>query len=192
MNTDKIEWLKSEPNPEDLTSINGIIVMLNHVVEEKLDELTDHSWSTKNYQSKFININGRDYISASLELNVSFFSNIEEGGGYYTRTLVGAVTFPLDHFPDNQHWDNTAKTLCITNAASDLGRQFGRYFNKVEPVILDRKAEKINKRVKLKPSVAILNEYTMAIIGKNQDKIKQLTEIYDIATPNEEGDKNAS
>lgn len=185
MNTDKIEWLKSEPKPEDLTSINGIIVMLNHVVEEKLDELTDHSWSTRNYQSKYININSRDYISASLELFM-FKGSLEE------RTLVGAVTFPLDHFPDNQHWDNTAKTLCITNAASDLGRQFGRYFNKVEPVILDRKAEKINKRVKLKPSVAILNEYTMAIIGKNQDKIKQLTEIYDIATPNEEGDKNAS
>lgn len=52
-----------------------------------------------------------------------------------TRVLVGAVSFDVSFF-GNDHIANTAKSLCITNAASDLGRRFGKDLNPKEAAMM--------------------------------------------------------
>lgn len=170
------DWLRQPPAEEEIEIILGIKVLRQRVIEEKLDFLTNQTWGTSNYHSKYFTLEGRMFISASLELKVLY-------GGYSgePRTLVGAVTFPLDFFPDNIHYDNTAKSLCITNAASELGKQFGRGLNAdVQPVIIGK-----SKRdaVLIEPDMSIKKSYVDAVANNNQQVIDHLRRIYKFPEP---------
>lgn len=74
-----------------------------------------------------------------------------------TRVLVGSYSFDVSRF-GNDFVANTAKSLCISNAASDLGRRFGKDLNPDEPSILLAGAEKpidLNTEVKNKISESL-------------------------------------
>lgn len=63
-----------------------------------------------------------------------------------TRVLVGAVSFDCSFF-GNDHVANTAKSLCISNAASDLGRRFGKDLNPNIPPVVSALTPGANKIV---------------------------------------------
>ena len=134
------------------------------IIESLLDELTEQNWSTRNFQfnrvSQKVQITnpkvpqGTGYVydmvdkvmcDASLELVVTYRmmvpAPIHDGTGpvqvekEITRTLVGAVSFDVSFF-GNDYIANTAKSLCISNAASDLGAKFGKNLNPKEASIM--------------------------------------------------------
>ena len=160
----------------ELAEINGVLCLINLSVEKLLDEFTDYNWDTRAYQSKYLEIDNEMFISASLELVVRYDEK--------ERTFVGAVSFPLSYFPNNVHFDNTAKTLCITNAASDLGKRFGRGLNKVTPVVVANDPIKsISVQTsKRNPDFEVLKAYQDAILKGDSEKIKNLNDIYNLPT----------
>lgn len=136
---------------------NKVKIIPQKIIETLLDELTEQNWSTRNFQ--FSSVKRKpNYIpngtvvpaeevmmcDASLELVVTYkvvvpispyeqYDQQPRGSQtqkeiQITRVLVGAVSFPCDFF-GNDHVANTAKSLCISNAASDLGRRFGKDLN---------------------------------------------------------------
>lgn len=127
------------------------------IIETLLDELTEQNWSTKNFQfSRWNEMNvqyfdnagnlepptvKRTMCDASLELVVTYrqmvISPLHDDSApvliekEITRTLIGAYSFDVSLF-GNDHIANTAKSLCISNAASDLGKRFGKDLNPKE------------------------------------------------------------
>lgn len=152
-------WLKKKPNKSEIVEIQTdkgkVNIIPQKIIESLLDELTEQNWSTKNFQFSRYNeivdntLNpggslvkvGRTMCDASLELVVTYRAMVpaplHTGNGpvSITRVLVGAVSFDVSFF-GNDHIANTAKSLCITNAASDLGRRFGKDLNPREPAML--------------------------------------------------------
>lgn len=153
---DVAKWLKSAPRKNEIVEIqNGkdkVKIIPQKIIESLLDELTEQNWSTRNFQfSRFTIPAGVDFgnpgtigktmCDASLELVVTYRTMvpapIHDGTGpvmvekEITRVLVGAVSFDVSFF-GNDHVANTAKSLCISNAASDLGRRFGKDLNPKE------------------------------------------------------------
>lgn len=156
-------WLKSKPRKSEIKEIqtdkNGkketVKIIPQKIIESLLDELTDQNWSTKNFQftrftERIINaqgyeIIGRTMCDASLELVVTYRmmapapihddtvpAQVEKE---ITRVLVGAYSFDVSLF-GNEYIANTAKSLCISNAASDLGRRFGKDLNPKESAMM--------------------------------------------------------
>ena len=145
-------WLKSKPRKSEIKEIqNGkdkVKIIPQKIIESLLDELTDHNWSTRNFQfSRFTETWSSDtktlrcFCDASLELVVTYRqmvpAPIHDGTGpvqvekEITRVLVGAYSFDVSLF-GNEYIANTVKSLCISNAASDLGRRFGKDLNPKE------------------------------------------------------------
>ena len=159
---DVAKWLKTAPPKSQVVEIqngtNKVKIIPQKIIESLLDELTEQNWSTRNFQfSRFTIPAGVDFgnpgtigktmCDASLELVVTYkmvvpVSPYEDAAAIgpvrqsvkeieITRVLVGAVSFDVSFF-GNDHVANTAKSLCISNAASDLGRRFGKDLNPKE------------------------------------------------------------
>lgn len=140
---DVAKWLKTAPRKSEIVEIqNGkdkVQIIPQKIIETLLDELTDQNWSTRNFQfsrsAQLISTTGlpieKVMCDASLELVVTYCVAEKE----ITRVLVGAVSFDVSYF-GNEHVANTAKSLCITNAASDLGKRFGKDLNPKEASII--------------------------------------------------------
>jgi len=180
------EWLKLQPNDDEIEMIEGVNIIRQKKIEELLDEMTDQNWSTRNYQSKYFKVGEVDYISASLELVVNYWSD----DILIQRTFVGAVSFQLSFF-SGQHIDNTAKSLCIVNAASEIGNRMGRNLNpSVHPVIegkkLNKLQQKIKAAVKVAPDAGIQAQWNTAVERQNMKMVKYLYAMYTI-TPGEDG-----
>lgn len=155
-------WLKKKPNKSEIVEIqNGkdkVKIIPQKIIETLLDELTEQNWSTRNFQftrwteqtnrppdnavpGQLYPSGTRTMCDASLELVVTYRmmvpAPLHEGTGptqvekEITRVLVGAYSFDVSLF-GNDHIANTAKSLCISNAASDLGRRFGKDLNPKE------------------------------------------------------------
>lgn len=132
--TDINKWLNLPPRKSDIAEIKTgadttIKIIPEKIVESMLDEMTGQNWDTVKFQSyRFIDATKSPAVilmDASLELIVKYKG---KDGIDVIRTLVGAVTFDTAFF-NNTHHNNTAKSLCISNAASDLGKRFGKDLN---------------------------------------------------------------
>ncbi len=163
------------------------------IIESLLDELTEQNWSTRNFQfsrysqkSKITkdgvpavyDVVDKVMCDASLELVVPYkvvvpFSPYEVAPNpgqtlkeiEITRVLVGAYSFDTSLF-GNEYIANTAKSLCISNAASDLGRRFGKDLNPKEASMMI---------LGMKPPVQIPGQVSAEAknkIGESLDKIK--------------------
>lgn len=152
---DVAKWLKTAPRKSEIVEIqNGkdkVQIIRQKIIETLLDELTEQNWSTRNFQfsrwTETIPMGpnavsmGRTMCDASLELVVTYRmmvpAPLHDTTGpvqvekEITRVLVGAYSFDTALF-GNDHIANTAKSLCISNAASDLGRRFGKDLNPKE------------------------------------------------------------
>lgn len=153
---------------------NKVKIIPQKIIETLLDELTEQNWSTRNFQfSRWVeeyeeapaNVPGQVYTmlkkkrtmcDASLELVVTYKMVVAVSPYEYkqtqagkkeievTRVLVGAVSFDCAFF-GNDHVSNTAKSLCISNAASDLGRRFGKDLNESIPPVINSLGAGSNK-----------------------------------------------
>lgn len=180
------EWLRLQPNDDEIEMIEGVNIIRQKIIEELLDIMTDQNWSTRNYQSKYFKVGDVDYISASLELVVNYH---DDNRVLIQRTFVGAVSFQLSFF-SGQHIDNTAKSLCIVNAASEIGNRLGRNLNQsVQPVIegkLSKAQQKVKAAVKVAPDAGIKAQWNEAVQKNNVKKAKYLFGFYNII-PGENG-----
>ena len=153
---DVAKWLKTAPRKSEIVEIqNGkdkVKIIPQKIIESLLDELTEQNWSTRNFQFSTrlanqteLTQNLRTMCDASLELVVTYRmmvpAPIHDGTGpvmvekEITRVLVGAYSFDTSLF-GNEYIANTAKSLCISNAASDLGRRFGKDLNPKEAAMM--------------------------------------------------------
>lgn len=161
---DVAAWLKKAPPKGQIVEIqNGskkVKIIPQKIIESLLDELTEQNWSTRSFQLSRWTDNVETWpeiresnsvpsfkpvtmCDASLELVVTYrvkvLAPLQEKEVWMekeiTRVLVGAVSFDVSFF-GNDHVANTAKSLCITNAASDLGRRFGKDLNPKEDRIM--------------------------------------------------------
>ncbi len=163
------------------------------IIESLLDELTEQNWSTRNFQfnrvSQKVQITnpkvpqGTGFVydvvdkvmcDASLELVVTY--RIMVAGPLdttsalmvekeITRVLVGAYSFDISLF-GNDHIANTAKSLAIANAASDLGNRFGKSLNPKEAAMMI---------VGMKPPVFIPENVSDEVKNKISDTLSKLT-----------------
>lgn len=166
---DVSKWLKQSPKKSEIVEIQSgkdkVKIIPQKIIESLLDELTEQNWSTRNFQfNRFVEPVKKMYADnsgsynaertmcdASLELVVTYRvmvpSLMHDVSApvliekEITRTLVGSYSFDTSLF-GNEYIANTAKSLCIANAASDLGRRFGKDLNPKEAsmMILGMKA----------------------------------------------------
>lgn len=124
------EWLTQEPDVDVATLIEGGRYIPIETAENLLD-LFD-SWSTQNFN--YYLYKGEGYgnlgVAASLELVVEYMGK----GNPVRRTLIGACNFTMKSIAPNTHFMATAKSECVKNAMSDLGKRFGRGLNANMPV----------------------------------------------------------
>ncbi len=156
---DVAAWLKKSPPKGQVAEIqNGdkkVKIIPQNIIETLLDELTEQNWSTRNFKmvrwtevlpSKSNEpVRTRTICDAHLELVVTYRTMadapLHTGTGplkmerEITRVLVGAYSFDCSLF-GNDYIANTAKSLCIVNAASELGRRFGKDLNPKEDRML--------------------------------------------------------
>src|SRR3954471_6997584 len=125
MNT-MYEQLHSEPRELEIDTLpNGAKYLHINKLEDALDEVFD-SWGTQNfsyylYRNSYANL----CVAASIELWIEF----DDGGKLKRRTFVGTSNFSIKSIYPNTHFMSTAKSECVKNAASDIGKRFGRALN---------------------------------------------------------------
>lgn len=150
-----------------------------HIPIEQLESCLDKfNWSTQNYQWQvFKDGYANLQVAAALELVIIFVTGEGEA---IKRTFVGACNFPLSqlgHIPD---WNATAKSLCIKNAATDIGKWLGRGIN--SEILPDRSTKSKNGQSLMKPDSKIMQQFLKAMEDGDQATITMLTNIYDIKT----------
>lgn len=144
------------------------------VLEYILDPLY---WGTSKFQYQIFKDGYANLcVAASLELEINY---TYDTGIKLTRTFVGACNFSISSIEPNTHFLATAKSECIKNAASDIGKYFGRGLND-GIVPSQRKQEK--KVVKSNPDSKIMKQFLKAVEDKDEATILMLSNIYEIKT----------
>lgn len=125
-------YVSQAPNEDDIAVKEEARYLPIDVVERDLDRW---AWGTANFQWQFYRDKRNDtWISASLELLIPW----KEGNVITDRKLVGSCNFIITSYAPNWHFVATAKSECVKNAASDLGKKFGRGLNEgLLPAIKD-------------------------------------------------------
>lgn len=202
------EWLMQPPAPEELMEVStGVYTQPIEVIVDKLNKLTDKSWSTKNFHHQIIVLpipdkdgNNVIKVSGSVEVEISYndrFTSFFGGLDYtriLTRILTGAATFSTTEYQDNEHWAATVKSLAIVNAVQVLGPQFGWGLNSgtlpTEKLNVEKPKSNFKKKilaaVKVAPDAGIKAQWNTAVDRGNTKMIKYLYAMYTI-TPGENG-----
>ena len=155
------EWVRSNPD--------GSLYIPINTLEDLLDEL---EFSTKNFHH-FVYKNSYGLIlSGSIELTVTI-DGIQ-------RTFVGAASFELK----GCEFHDTAKlkSECIKNAATDIGRKYGRHINEGREAQSPKPPEEAAKEAlkKLKPDMAIIKQFEKAIRENDAATIALLSNVYQL------------
>jgi len=166
------DFIKEVPDNFKCTTDNGAVFIPIGVLENMLDVL---NWSTKNFQYQIFKDGYANLcVAASLELQINY---TDSKGGLVTRTFIGSSNFSLSSIEPNTHFLATAKSECIKNAASDIGRYFGRGLN--DSIVPSFKKVEA-KSIKSKPDSKIMQQFLKAIENKDEAAISMLNNIYDI------------
>lgn len=137
--------------------------------------LDPFNWCTRNFNYQVFKDGYANLcVVASLELQISYPN---QEGDLTIRTFVGACNFALNSIEPNTHFLATAKSECIKNAASDIGKYFGRGLNN-DVVPAQHAIEK--KSVKSKPDSKIMQQFLKAVEQNDEPTITMLTNIYNI------------
>lgn len=167
-------WLMGDP---EATADNGAGALHIPIVilENELDWL---NWSTRNFQWSMYK---DGYASLSVAASIELCFEVEDSNGkLHQRVLVGACNFPLAAIAPIQDWLATAKSMCIKNGASDVGKRFGRGIN--DEILPDRSTQLEKVVGKSRPDSKIMQQFMKAIEEKDEATITMLTNIYDIKT----------
>lgn len=128
------------------------------IVEQNLDEFDE--WGTEDFVAYMQKVERKWMASGSVKLY------IVQDGKKVTRH--GAASFVIHGNTDNEDFEATLLSFCITNAAKKLGKRFGRHLNgrleKGEPApTIDLKAQRL-----LDEAIDRVNE------AGSEDEIKNL------------------
>ncbi len=163
-------------NDPPITADNGFGAL--HIPIEQLEnQLDSFNWSTKNYQWQLFK---DGYANHSVAASIELVINYKKDGETTSRTFVGACNFSVQSLNGITDWNATAKSLCIKNAASDIGKWFGRGINK--EILPDRSEIKKDtvSVVKKKPDSKIMKQFMSAIEKGDEATITMLSNIYEI------------
>lgn len=151
----------------------------SYIPIETLECMLDaFEWSTKNFQYQIFKDGYANLcVAASLELEINYN---KETGLLVKRTFVGACNFSTTSIEPNTHFLATAKSECIKNAASDIGKYFGRGLNNNIVPVANEVSEK--KVVKSNPDNKIMQQFLKAVETGDEATITLLTNIYNIKT----------
>lgn len=180
MKQNKFKTMFNSDIPEGITK--EIEVGKNKVASfipiEELEYMLDAvDWNTKNFQSQLYKDGYANLcVAASLELEINY--NYETGVSI-KRTFVGACNFSLNSIEPNTHFLATAKSECIKNAASDIGKYFGRGLNNSIVPSSDKVEKKVVKSI---PDSKIMQQFLAAVESGDEATITMLTNIYNIKT----------
>lgn len=186
--TDYNKWLEDSPTPEEIseiiTEVNGKKLKWQFIpvfiIEDLLDWFTDKHWDSNSFKFSKYDVDGKEYVSGSLELTVSF------DGFLLTRT--GAATSSVEELKaineslserENTAFEATILSLALCNAAKKLGNRFGRSLNGRGV----GKSQSDNKEMSLPiPDKKIIEQYLKAVEDGNIEKQKTFLLIYDNQT----------
>lgn len=158
------------------TNDNRIAAFIPILELEKMLDVFE--WSTTNFQYQIFKDGYANLcVAASLELGIEYHN---EYGRLTKRMFVGACNFALKSIDPNTHFLATAKSECIKNAASDIGKYFGRGLN--NSIVPSQKEPPKKEMIKKKPDSKIMQQLTAAMINKDEATITMLSNIYDINT----------
>lgn len=122
------EWLRDEPTTIATLPEGGNFIPIE-ALENELD--TFDVWGTQNFHYTFYRDGyAKMCIAASIEVFVEYNSEESDfGPTTVRRTFVGACNFDISAIYPNTHFLATAKSECMKNACSDMGRKLGRGIN---------------------------------------------------------------
>lgn len=159
------EYVNQAPAEDDiaaLTDDKGNVIaryLPIDVIERDLDRW---AWRTENFvyqQYRSLDKYGKPCVSASLELVIPWK---DDSGRITERRLTGGCNFVISSYAPNGHFVATAKSECVKNAASDLGRKFGRGLNEEMAPVPEQVAAIEKSKVKMKPDAQLLAQYKAA------------------------------
>lgn len=175
----KAEFIKlcnGEVPEENKAIIEGALYIPIGRLENILDTL---NWSTSNFQYQIFKDGYANLcVAASLELEINYSAT---GNHVISRVFVGACNFSISSLEPNTHFLATAKSECIKNAASDIGKYFGRGLNDglvPSPKPIERKTVKANADSK------IMQQFKEAVEKGDTAAQILLSNIYDIKYEN--------
>ena len=117
------QWLRDDP-PTIATLPEGGNFIPIEAIENELD--TFNSWGTQNFHYTFYRDGyAKMCIAASIEVVVEYL----ERERWMRRTFVGTCNFEISSIYPIKHFLSTAKSECVKNACSDMGKRLGRGIN---------------------------------------------------------------
>lgn len=177
------QYVEQVPAEDDIAVKEEARYLPIDVVERDLDRW---AWGTQNFTWQFYRDKRNDtWISASLELLIPWK---DEKGVITERKLVGSCNFIITAYAPNWHFVATAKSECVKNAASDLGKKFGRGLNEGLLPVNNNPAPVEPAKGKMKPDAAILAQLKKAIEENDETHKGILLSIYEFI-PEENGNE---
>jgi hypothetical protein len=176
------QYVEQTPYEDDIALKEEARYLPIDVIERDLDRW---AWGTQNFTWQFYRDKRNDtWISASLELLIPW----KDGKGVISeRKLVGSCNFIISSYAPNWHFVATAKSECVKNAASDLGKKFGRGLNEGLSFATNNPALPETPKGKMKPDAGILAQLKKAIEEGDETHKGILLSIYEFI-PEENGD----
>lgn len=136
------DWLNQQPLDSEIRFNEDQSRYLPiEFVKPKLSYL-DPNWSTQNFNHQFIPYgDGKLICSGSVELIIDWIERLDNpvkntlsaGVSVYQknkRIITGSATFFVEKYVPNMNFGATCLSLCIVNAAKELGPFFGQDLNK--------------------------------------------------------------
>lgn len=149
------------------------------VVEWDLDRW---AWRTENFSyQQYRSKHGHDCISASLELVIPWK---DDNGKTAERRLIGCCNFVISSYVPNGHFVATAKSECVKNAASDLGKKFGRGLNEETALAVEAPTASEKPKTKMKPDASLLAQYKAAKEKGDATAMAIFENVYEINPEN--------
>jgi hypothetical protein len=180
------EYVNQSPSEEDIATLKDqkgqeIARFLPiEVIERDLDRW---AWGTENFiYQQFRDKFGKPCVSASLELVIPWK---DDSGMVVIRRLAGACNFEIGSYAPNRHFVATAKSECVKNAASDLGKKFGRSLNDDLLVAAGDPAPAVDKQ-KRPPDKTILEQIRKFKEAGDEAAIALYANIYELNTEENE------
>lgn len=169
------QFVEQAPVEDDIATKEEARYLPIDVVERDLDRW---AWGTQNFTWQFYRDKRNEtWISASLELLIPWK---DDKGIGTERKLVGTCNFLITSYAPNSHFVATAKSECVKNAASDLGKKFGRSLN--EGMVPLGKEAVVIEQLKRKPDKDILEALRKFRENGDDASIALYAKIYEINT----------
>jgi hypothetical protein len=186
------EYVAQPPNVGDVAALKdkeGYVLGLYLPIEVVERDLDRWPWRTENFayqQYRSLDKYGSPCLSASLELVIPWK---DDSGKITERRLVGCCNFAISNYTPNLHFVATAKSECVKNAASDLGKRFGRGLNEEIAAVTGEVPAAVEKPKK-KPDKTILETIRKFKEAGDESAIAIYANIYDLNTQENETDES--